>query len=98
LSFFTAHEEVCIKLDALDREPVTAKLVFNLSSKFHRKISADSFFLSFEISAYSNGCHLGSKIISAQVTEQNILRRFFPPQNMQYRLKEKFNRKLRNIR
>jgi len=73
-SFFTAHGEVCFKLDALDREPVIAELVFNLS----RKISADSFFcLSFEISAYSNGCHLGSKIISAQVTEQNILRSFF---------------------
>jgi len=85
VSFFTAHGEVCFKLDALNREPVIAELVFNLSSKFHRQISADFFFffLSFEISAYSNGSHLGSKIISAQVTEQKILKRFFSPQNMQ---------------
>jgi hypothetical protein len=44
---------------------------FQFDSKFYRKISADSFFiLPFEISANSNGSHLGSMIISAQVSEQ----------------------------
>jgi hypothetical protein len=44
-----------------------------LTSIFHRKISADSFFLPFEISANSDGSHSGSKIISAQVSQQKIL-------------------------
>ena len=35
------------------------------------------FFLPFEISANSNSIHLGSKIISSQVSEQKILRRYF---------------------
>jgi len=62
------------------QEPVIAHLVFNLISKLHIKISGDSFFffsLQFEISANSNGSHLGSKIIAAQVSIQKILRQFF---------------------
>jgi hypothetical protein len=52
------------------QEHVIACLVYNLTN-FYRKISADSFFiLPFEISANSNGSHLGSMIISAQVSEQ----------------------------
>ena len=53
------------------QEHVIACLVYNLTLIFSRKISADSFFiLPFEISANSNGSHLGSMIISAQVSEQ----------------------------
>lgn len=48
-------------------------LVFNLTYKIHKKISADFFSLPFEISADSNG-RLGSMIISARVSEQKILR------------------------
>ena len=58
------------KLTRGSQEPVITHLVFNLTSKFHRKISTESFFfLPFEISANSNDSHLGSKIISDQVSE-----------------------------
>ena len=42
--------------------------ICNLTSKFHRKISADCFFLLVEISANCNGSHFGLKIISALVS------------------------------
>ena len=51
--------------------------ICNLISKFDRKISADCFFLLFEISANCNGSHFGLNIISALVSEQKILEWFF---------------------
>jgi len=45
-----------------------------LTSKFQLNISADSFFfLPFEISANSNATYLGSKIISAQDSEEKTV-------------------------
>ena len=48
------------------QEPVIAHLVFNLTSKFHIKISADPFFGQLKFLFNSNASHLGSKIISAK--------------------------------
>jgi len=71
-------------------------VVFNLTSTFNRTISADFFVLPFEISAYSNGSHLGSKITFGQVFDHKIVCHF-SPQNMQNRLKEKAHRRTRNV-
>ena len=68
-----------IRKTKCSQEPVIANLVFNFTSKFRRKISADFFFrhLKFLLILNSDGSHLGSKIISDQVSTQKIVRRFF---------------------
>ena len=56
-------------------------------------------FLLFEMSANSNGSHLGSKIISAQVSKEKILGDFFLSKcyiSINH-LKEKFHWKIQNI-